>query len=333
VTALTGDLLPAGAQLPTAAAGVGGQRLEQWRREWLLGYGSANTRTAYDADLDHWLAYLVASNVDPLTEARRVHTHAWLRLQEVAGAAPATRARRLAAVSAFYGWLIAEDHLDRANPAAIDPKRKPRPPRRSTTAGLSREQADALLAAADADTGPQALRTAAIVAILLYTGLRVGELVGADVDGLGHDQSHRVLWLRTKGDQQHEVVLPAPVLRRLDAYLAARDDLAADQLPATTVGPRPRRPLIATASGGRLDRGAIWRLLRRLAKTAGIKVKMSAHVLRHTCATLARDAGARLEDIQDQFNHADPRTTRRYDRGGARLDRAPAYTLAGYLHG
>jgi integrase len=47
-------------------------------------------------------------------------------------------------------------------------------------------------------------------------------------------------------------------------------------------------------------------------------------------ATLARDAGARL-DIQDQLNHADPRTTRRYDHGGARLDRAPANMLVGYI--
>ena len=76
----------------------------------------------------------------------------------------------------------------------------------------------------------------------------------------------------------------------------------------------------------------MWRLLRRLAKAAGIPVTMSPHVLRHTCATLARDAGARLEDIQDQLGHADARTTRRYDHGGARLDRAPAYTLAGYLN-
>jgi hypothetical protein len=48
---------------------------------------------------------------------------------------------------------------------------------------------------------------------------------------------------------------------------------------------------------------------------------------------LARDAGTRLEDIQDQLGYADARTTRRYDHGGARLDRAPTYTLASYLDG
>jgi site-specific recombinase XerD len=339
-TALTGELLPVGAPLPTpaaAAAGAGaGDELGRLLREWLIGYGSPNTRDAYRRDLGHWLAFLAASGVDPLTEARRVHTHAWLRAQEAQGVATATRARRLAAVSAFYTWLIAEDHTERANPAAIDTKRKPKVnPHRPATSGLSREQAAALLAAADADDGPQAQRTAVIVAILLYTGIRVGELVGADVDQLGHDRGHRVLRFTAKGDQAHLVVLPPPVSRRLDAYLAARTDLAGDRLPVPvgSAGARPRRPLVVTVSGGRLDRGAVWRLLRRLATTARIPVTMSPHVLRHTCATLARDAGARMEDIQDQLGHADPRTTRRYDHGGARLDRAPSYTLAGYVDG
>ncbi|MCX4471316.1 tyrosine-type recombinase/integrase [Micromonospora sp. NBC_01655] len=330
MTVLSGELLPA-APLPAASSSVAAEELAALLREWLIGYQSANTRDAYRRDVAHWLAFLTVSGVDPLTEARRVHTHAWLRAQESSGAATATRARR--AVSAFYTWMVAEDHTDRANPAAIDPKRKPRVnPDRSTTAGLTRDQAGALLAAADADTGPQAARAAAIVALLLYTGLRVGELVGADREQLGEDRGHRVLRFTAKGDQPHLVALPAPVTRRLDAYLAGRVDLAGDRLPTQTPGARPRRPLVATASGGRLDRGAVWRLLKRLACTAGISVTMSPHVLRHTCATLARDAGARLEDIQDQLGHADVRTTRRYDHGGARLDRSPAYTLAGYLN-
>jgi site-specific recombinase XerD len=331
---LSGELLPAHQALPADGDAEAGGDLEVLLREWLVGYASVNTREAYRRDIAHWLGFLHASDVDPLTGARRVHTHAWLRAQETAGAAAASRARRLAAVSAFYGWLIAEDRTDRANPAAIDPKRKPKVDQRaSRTPGLSRAQAEALLAAADADTGPQAARTATVVALLLYTGLRVGELVGADVEQLGHDRGHRVLRFTAKGGGQHLVALPAPVTRRLDAYLAGRADLTAARVPvpAGQAGARPRRPLVATATGGRLDRGAVTRLLTRLAQTAKIPVRMSPHVLRHTCATLARDAGATLEDVQDQLGHADARTTRRYDHGGARLDRAPAYTLAAYL--
>ncbi|OJF11681.1 hypothetical protein BG844_24905 [Couchioplanes caeruleus subsp. caeruleus] len=46
-------------------------------------------------------------------------------------------------------------------------------------------------------------------------------------------------------------------------------------------------------------------------RTAPGDTMMSPHVLRHTFATLSRDAGSRLEDIQDALDHADPRTTRR----------------------
>jgi site-specific recombinase XerD len=72
------------------------------------------------------------------------------------------------------------------------------------------------------------------------------------------------------------------------------------------------------------SRGAIWRLLRRLNKTAGIDVAMSPHVLRHSYSAFVRDAGGPLDDVHDGLGHADPRTTRRYEHGGVRLDRSPA---------
>ena len=330
---LSGEILPArpASPIPTAAAGD----IEQLLRDWLLGYSSPNTRDAYRRDLQQWLGYLQASRLDPLTGVRRVHTYGWLRAMELDGASAATRARRLAAVSAFYDWLSTEDKFDLANPAAIDHKRKPRPPQKSRTASLTRQQVNDLLAAAAADTGPQARRAQAIVAMLLYTGLRVSELTGATIDQLGYRGAHRVLWVRPKGhdEEDHVVAIPPVVAGPLDAYLAARHDLAADRLPVTVgaVGARPRRPLIATTSGRPLDRGAVWRLLRRLAKAADVTVVMSPHVLRHTYVTLSRDAGVPIEDIQDGLGHADPRTTRRYDNDAVRLDRSPGYRLAAHI--
>lgn len=329
---LSGEVLPAGGPLPTVGAAAGGAgAYEQLLREWLLSYSSANTRAAYEADLRAWLGFLQASGVDALTEVKTLHAHAWLRVLEAAGERPATRGRRLAAVSAWYKWLISEGHTERANPAGIDPKRKPKPPRIPHTAALTLTQAHALLAAADDDDNPQALRTAAIVYLLLLCGLRVSELVGADLGQLGHDGGHRVLRYTAKGGDEHLVAIPPAALARLDAYLAGRPDLAGDRLPVPAgqpPGARPVRPLIVTESGRRLDRGAIWRLLRRLARAVGIKATMSPHVLRHSYATLARNAGVPLEDVQEGLGHADPRTTLRYDHGGARLDRSPGYTLA-----
>jgi len=92
-------------------------------------------------------------------------------------------------------------------------------------------------------------------------------------------------------------------------------------------------PLLATSTGRRLDQAALWRLVRRLARAAGIEQweALSPHSLRHTAITLALDAGASLRDVQDFAGHRDPRTTRRYDRARDSLDRHAAYALAAYL--
>jgi site-specific recombinase XerD len=73
------------------------------------------------------------------------------------------------------------------------------------------------------------------------------------------------------------------------------------------------------------------RIVHRLARATGIAKAVSPHSLRHTFVTLALDAGASLRDVQDSAGHADPRTTRRYDRGRHSLDRFAGYHIAAYV--
>ena len=149
----------------------------------------------------------------------------------------------------------------------------------------------------------------------------------------GMDRGHRVLRVTRKGGERQPLALPPPVLSRLDAYLAWRDDL--EHVPAI-VGSKGRgRPLIATASGKHMRPADAWALMRRLGKAAGFPHElvnaMGAHSMRHSFATLYLDAGGNLVDLQDAMGHKDPRTTRRYDRARGRLDRSPGYLLATYL--
>jgi integrase len=73
--------------------------------------------------------------------------------------------------------------------------------------------------------------------------------------------------------------------------------------------------------------------LRKLARRAVPEKADSIHPhdLRHAFVTLSLDAGASLRDVQDAAGHADPRTTRRYDRARYNLDRHPTYALAGLV--
>lgn len=91
--------------------------------------------------------------------------------------------------------------------------------------------------------------------------------------------------------------------------------------------------LLDAAGAGRISRHGATRALARLARAAGIAKRLSPHSLRHTAATLALDAGPPLRVVQDMLGHADPRTTRRYDRARGALDGHGTYQLAGYLTG
>lgn len=298
---------------------------------WLVSFASPNTRRAYGRDVAGWLSWCATSGMEPL-RARREHVDAWLRVQELAGAAASSRARRLAAVASWYGWLVEEGYAER-NPAA----RVTRPTvdqDDSRTVGLTREQAQALLACADVDPRPTGARTRALVRLLLANALRVGELIALDIEDLGVARGHRTVKVHGKGGRVHVMPLALSTADAIDRYLRTRRDL--DSLPAVVPGERARTPLFATASGGRLDQGAIWRLLRRLATDAGAELadvagRLSPHSLRHTAITAALDAGVSLRDVQDYARHADPRTTRRYDRARHSLDRHATYAVSAYL--
>ena len=82
-----------------------------------------------------------------------------------------------------------------------------------------------------------------------------------------------------------------------------------------------------------MDRYAADRTVKRLARRAGISKRISPHSLRHSFITAALDAGVPLRDVQEAASHADPRTTLRYDRARASLDRHATYIVATYVAG
>jgi integrase/recombinase XerD len=86
-------------------------------------------------------------------------------------------------------------------------------------------------------------------------------------------------------------------------------------------------------SGLRLNRHAATRIVRRLAKNAGITKSISPHSLRHSFITAALDAGVPLRDVQIAARHSDPRTTTRYDRARHNLDRHASYIVTAFIAG
>jgi integrase len=148
-------------------------------------------------------------------------------------------------------------------------------------------------------------------------GLRVSEALGADIDDLDVDRGHRTLRIVRKGGMQATIPLAPRTARALDLY----------------IGERVTGPIFLGAAGGRMNRYAADRTVKRLARRAGITKRISPHNLRHSFITAALVAGVQLRDVQQAASHADPRTTMRYDRARQSLDRHATYIVAAFLAG
>jgi integrase/recombinase XerD len=311
---------------------------------WLAMKRSENTRTAYARDIGivprrrascapSWLAWCQEQGVHPVTGVTGLHVALYARQLDTAGLSPASAARKLAAVSSWYDWLARRGHIT-ASPAAgiARPKADHYAP---ATPTLSRDQALVLLHAADGAPGPQRARAAALVAVLLFTGARIGEVIAADVEDLGIERGRRVLWVTRKEGRRQSLELPPPAASRIDAYLARRPDLTGSRALDGRPGARAPRVLFATATGGRLFAADVGHGLRRLAKRAGLPADVTCHLgpqaMRQSFATLYLDAGGSLSDLQSALGHVDPRTTRRYDRARHAPYRSPGHVVAAYL--
>lgn len=288
---------------------------------WLASRKSTHTRTAYFRDLAAWLTWCEQTGLDPRA-ARRGDVDAYAAAQ-LGAVVSSSAARKLSALSSWYRYLVSND-VTATNPIeAIDRPTVNRDA--SPTVGLTGPQVATFMRTACGAAGPAARRDAALLGMLAELGLRVSEALGLDLADLRHNRGHRTVRVRGKGGKTRELPVPAPLGRDLDAYLeerAAAEGVTVEQLAG---------PVFVTRSGKRVDRPAVFRLVRRVAAAAGLPCadQLSPHSLRHTAATAALDAGAPLRDVQDMLGHADPRTTRRYDRSRGSLDRSPAYLIAG----
>ncbi|NUW45566.1 tyrosine-type recombinase/integrase [Nonomuraea rhodomycinica] len=279
---------------------------------WLDGEkrASPSTRASYVTDLGWWLHYLHARGLDP-ADVHPLEADRYAAALRAAGLADSTRARRLAAVSSWYRYLVRAGAaqrnplLDMERPAVEDV---------SKTRSLSKDELDRMLAHS---RQYETARTYALLCLLVVTACRVGGVVAVGVDALGYDKGNRVIDLPVKGrggTKTKRFIIPPYASVALDAYLVER-------------GAKPG-PLFSTSTGRPIDQPYVYRLVRRIAKAAGVPQweSLSPHSVRHSIATYLLEQHP-LHVVQDLLGHADPRTTRRYDRARGLLDRSPAYAL------
>jgi integrase/recombinase XerD len=273
-----------------------------------LGRYRGDTRLHTESDLRVFLTWCTDQELQPLSTTRADIERYVRWLQDVRRFQPSTVSRRLSVVIGFYRVCVIDAILPHS-PA--DYVRRPVVPPESPTLGLGHLQFEALITTARQSSNPNDF---ALIAMLVFLGLRIFEACGATIRDIGEEHGHRVLRVRGKGGKVVLVPLPPAVARAVDRAVDGRLD-----------GPIPRNTL-----GARMDRHAATRRLKHLAASAGIRMpRMHPHMLRHTFVTTF--AGVSLRDLQIAARHADPRTTMRYDRARKNLDRHPNYILAAYM--
>jgi integrase/recombinase XerD len=297
---------PSAALIPVAPVFTNTERLALAR--FLAGY-SGLTREAYELDLRQYVNWCHQHHLR-LFQARRADIECFARDLETQGRAPATITRRLCTVAGFYRYAVEEDLLDHSPAAHV---RRPRLDYESHATGLDRNELGALLVAAGLGTAGEH----ALISLLALNGLRVSEATGADIEALGVERGHRTLVVTRKGGKVVTVPLAPRTARAIDL----------------AVGERSEGPVFLSADGRRLDRHSAGRIVRRVARRAGITKPVGPHTLRHAFITAALDAGVPLRDVQEAASHADPRTTMRYDRARGTLDRHATYIVAAYVAG
>ena len=275
---------------------------------FLAGYRGL-TRDAYTLDLRQFAAWCERRQLR-LFQVRRADIECFGRDLEGAGRSRATVARRLCTVAGFYRYAVEEELLDHSPAVHV---RRPRLDYESHATGLDRNEVGALLVAAG--LGPASEH--ALISLLALNGLRVSEATGANIEAMGLERGHRTLTILRKGGKVVTIPLAPRTARAIDL----------------AVGERCDGPIFLAGDGRRLDRHGAGRIVRRVARRAGITKQVGPHTLRHAFITAALDAGVPLRDVQEAASHADPRTTMRYDRARVSLDRHATYIVAAFIAG
>jgi len=252
---------------------------------------SPHTLRSYAADLTEFIRFLAEEKIGGLLRADTRAVRAYVTRLHQRRLSKATVARKLAAVRSCFRFLA------RRGAVEVNPARQVRSPRlgRRLPSFLPKDEATQLLDAAP-EPSAAGTRDRALIELLYASGLRVAEGCGLDVDDL--DEARRTVRVVGKGDKERVVPVGETALEALAAYLAMRG--------------RRRGPLFVNARGGRLTPRSAHRIVKRLARRAGLSQRVTPHTLRHSFATHMLGEGADLRLIQELLGHSRLSTTQRY---------------------
>ena len=259
---------------------------------------SPATIEAYRSDLlgfEGWLhdRSITISEVEPAT------LNSYLETCRASGAAPATVNRRLASIRGLYRFLFDEGVVERDPSARLVTGRRAR----SLPKPLGEHEVIRLI---DSIVGDAAIdrRDRALFELLYGTGARVSEVIGIQLQHL--DFAEDLILVTGKGSKQRLLPMGHALKVALRRYLEVTGR-------PVLVGPTSRSTLFLNHRGGGLSRQGVDLILHSRALAAGVPAsKVSAHVMRHSCATHMLEHGADIRVVQELLGHSSIATTQIY---------------------
>jgi integrase/recombinase XerD len=283
-------------------------KIDTFTEDWIAGFLdylrverglAANTVEAYARDLTKFSRFLETKRWGP-EQAGPAGIREFLSVLNRQRLGSRTIARQIVALRHFYRYLRREDFI------ASNPTENLESPRIWSVLPkyLSPEDIEALLAQPEVDD-PLGIRDRAILEMLYGTGLRVSELISLRMPDVHLEAGY----VRALGKGNKERIVPAGQM----AVAAVEKYLSGPR--AKLLGPRTSAAagyLFISRRGGKLTRQAVWLLLSRYGRMAGLRQRITPHLLRHSFATHLLARGADLRSLQMMLGHADVSTTQIY---------------------
>ena len=251
---------------------------------------SAATIRAYQTDLQQFLSFLRETNcaIDGAGDVTRADVEEHLSHLAAYGLSGTTRARKLAALRAFFRYLQHSDIVAKDPTQAVTAPKKERGGRTA----LRPDEYTKLLSLAGSHP-----RDYAILQVFLQTGIRVSELCALTQSTI--DLEGRLLQVVGKGQKTRTIELEKRGIQAIKNYLAVRP-------------PSVHAEVFLNYHGEPLSERGVRKMLAKYLQASGITKKISPHSLRHTFATYKAERGVSAYVLKEWLGHARLDTTQVY---------------------
>lgn len=256
---------------------------------------SKNTIAAYITDISKAAEYFASIDVDFPQCTSQQDIIGFLMSEKKSGHKPTSLSRYLVSLKLFFQYCHSHKIIENDPAALIDPPKI----WRSLPDYLDTNDLNRLLKVDGRKLND--VRNHAIIEILYGCGLRVSELINLRIYDI--DLNQNLLRCTGKGNKERVVPLGRYAVAAIERYLRERKkkwNSDSDYF------------LFLNRSGRKLSREAVWRIVKKMAKEAGISEKTHPHVLRHSFATHLLEGGADLRVVQEMLGHSDISTTQIY---------------------